>query len=104
VDRDTFLVDDDRRAYLDFLHQHCRRFDFNAVGYCLVRMILAAASRTQFVLKRSTEQHAPLIRRSRKTFLNSPMKSVVCLQQLPRGSATIMKCAQFGGFLGPVHS
>ncbi len=34
--QDVFFVDDDRRAYLEFLREHCGRFGFNVVGYCLM--------------------------------------------------------------------
>ena len=34
--QDVFFVDDDRRAYLEFLRERCERFGFNAVGYCLI--------------------------------------------------------------------
>ncbi len=32
----VFLVDDDRRAYLEFLREHCERFGFNVLGYCRI--------------------------------------------------------------------
>ncbi len=34
--QDVFFVDDDRRAYLEFLREHCERFGFNVLGYCLM--------------------------------------------------------------------
>jgi putative transposase len=33
---DVFFVDDDRRAYLEFLRDHCARFGFSILGYCLM--------------------------------------------------------------------
>ena len=34
--QDVFFVDADRRAYLEFLREHCERFGFNLLGYCLM--------------------------------------------------------------------
>ncbi len=34
--QDVFFVDADRRAYLEFLREHCERFGFNAVVNCLM--------------------------------------------------------------------
>ena len=34
--QDVFFVDDDRRAYLEFLREHCERFGFSLFGYCLM--------------------------------------------------------------------
>ena len=34
--QDVFFVDDDRRAYLEFLREHCERFGFKVLGYCLM--------------------------------------------------------------------
>jgi len=36
--QDVFFVDDDRRAYLEFLREHCERFGFNLLGYCLFEL------------------------------------------------------------------
>ena len=33
--QDVLFVDDDRRAYLEFLREHCERFGFNVLCYCL---------------------------------------------------------------------
>ena len=34
--QDVFFVDDDRRVYLELLHDHGRRFGFTVLGYCLM--------------------------------------------------------------------
>lgn len=34
--QDVFFVDDDRRVYLDLLQDHCRRFGFDVLAYCLM--------------------------------------------------------------------
>jgi putative transposase len=34
--QDVFFVDDDRRAYLKFLADQCRRYAVNILGYCLM--------------------------------------------------------------------
>ena len=36
---DVFFVDDDRRAYLEFLRKHGERFGFNVLGYCLLEVL-----------------------------------------------------------------
>lgn len=34
--QDIFFVDDDRRAYLEMLREHCDRFGVRVLGYCLM--------------------------------------------------------------------
>ena len=34
--QDVFFVDGDRQTYLEFLREHCERFGFSVLGYCLM--------------------------------------------------------------------